>query len=101
MIKEVIFWKTERKRFWPKFAARPYDSDSFTDLQAHLTNIAISEERVQPWFTDFIKLFEDDTGYDWEQDVQNPTSRAIKECLTAAASCEFSAGKIKQLQNSR
>ena len=73
------------KRFWPKLAVVPYNLDIIEDLQRHLTNIAISDERTQPWYTDLIKKIEKETKLSWENDIEKPTLRAIKDILYACA----------------
>ena len=70
------------------------------DLQRHLTNIAISNESTQPWFTDFISQIEHESGLNWEIDIQNPTLRAIRDILKAVSSKTNPEG-ICQFRNSR
>ena len=69
------------KRFWPKLAVKSYDLEvhkkyahspvrrvvikvflfqKISDTGRHLTNIAISEEREQPDYRDFVKQFENE-----------------------------------------
>lgn len=88
------------KRFWPKLAIVPYNLELIEDLQRHLTNISISNERTQPWFTDFVRQIESETTLDWERDVQLPTLVAIRDLLEAAALKDPPEG-ICQNNNSR
>ena len=65
-----------------------------------MTNIAISEERNQPDYKEFIENFESNSDFSWSDDVETPTLSAIRELLKAATSEEYPNG-IQQLSNSR
>ena len=69
-------------------------------MQRHLTNIAISNERTQPWFTDFIEQIESETSLKWETDIELPTLTAIRDLLLAASSKDPPEG-VGQFNNSR
>lgn len=73
------------KRFWPKLAQVEYDLTKIEETARHLTNIAVSHEREQPWFTDFISAVENEHKINWETDVQNPSLNAVR-CILEAAS---------------
>ena len=73
------------KRFWPKLAQVEYDLGKIEESARHLTNIAVSNEREQPWFTDFISHVENEHKINWEEQVQKPSLRAIRCILEAVA----------------
>ena len=73
------------KRFWPKLAQVEYDLTKIEETARHLTNIAVSHEREQPWFTEFISAVENEYKINWENDVQNPSLKAVR-CILEAAS---------------